>query len=220
MTPRNAGVACVLVAWVACAVPSAVLAQCPNPTARLVNIDNQVEYKAASAAVFAPASLNLDVCRGDAVRTGDRSRATIVFVDNTRLVIDQNTEWIVREPPQQGRTLIDLIRGAILFFTRQPRSLDIRTPFVNASVEGTEFLVRVEADRTLVTVFEGRVGLSNPSGDTGSAANESGGRDRRPRSGATRRRAAARCGAVGAVLPADSRGGFLRATRQDSRVSA
>ena len=54
-----------------------------------------------------------------------------------------------------GRTLIELIRGAILFFTRQPRSLDVQTPFVNAAVEGTEFLVRVEDDRAVITVFEG-----------------------------------------------------------------
>jgi len=48
------------------------------------------------------------------------------------VVIDQNTEWVVRQPATPGRTVIDLIKGAILFFARRPRSLDIKTPFVNA----------------------------------------------------------------------------------------
>ena len=53
------------------------------------------------------ATPDLDVCRGDSIRTGERSRATIVFIDSTRLVIDQNTEWVVREPTEPGRTLIE-----------------------------------------------------------------------------------------------------------------
>jgi hypothetical protein len=96
-----------------------------------------------------------------------------VFVDNTRLVIDQNTEWVVREPSATGRTLIDLIRGAILFFARQPRSLDVKTPFVNAAVEGTEFLVRVDADRTFISVFEGHVLAKNDQGALTLARDES-----------------------------------------------
>lgn len=156
-----------------CASSGTAQAQCPNPSARVLHVDSQVEYKPALAAVFVIAKPDLDVCRGDSVRTGERSRATIVFVDSTRLVIDQNTEWVVREPTEPGRTLVELIRGAILFFTRQPRSLDVQTPFVNAKVEGTEFLVRVEGDRTLITVFEGRVATDNPSGSLTLTSNES-----------------------------------------------
>jgi tetratricopeptide (TPR) repeat protein len=174
MTLRSPGLASVVAAWVFwCVSPSTAQAQCPEPSARIVRIDRLVEYKAVSTDMFVPASVNLDVCRGDSIRTGERSRATIVFVDNTRLVIDQNTEWVVREPAEPGRTLIDLIKGAILFFTRQPRSLDVHTPFVNAAVEGTEFLVRVGEDRTLITVFEGRVAAANPSGSLTLTQNES-----------------------------------------------
>jgi tetratricopeptide (TPR) repeat protein len=174
MTLRSQGLAPVVAAWVFwCVSPSTAHAQCPEPSARIVHIDRLVEYKAVSAKMFVPASVNRDVCRGDSIRTGERSRATIVFVDNTRLVIDQNTEWVVREPVVPGRTLIDLIKGAILFLTRQPRSLDVHTPFVNAAVEGTEFLVRVGEDRTLITVFEGRVAAANPSGSLILTQNES-----------------------------------------------
>jgi tetratricopeptide (TPR) repeat protein len=45
-----------------------------------------------------------------------------------------------------------------------PRNLEVNTAFVNAGVEGTEGLIEVEADRTLITIFEGRVLAANPVG--------------------------------------------------------
>ena len=38
------------------------------------------------------------------------------------------------------------------------------TPFVNAAVEGTEFLVKVERDHTLISLFEGRLLAENARG--------------------------------------------------------
>ena len=63
--------------------------------------------------------------------------------------------------------------GAAYFFSRHPRALTINTPFVDAAVEGTEFLVRVEAERTLIIVFAGRVRASNPQGELTVANGES-----------------------------------------------
>jgi tetratricopeptide (TPR) repeat protein len=165
-----------LAVWSVCASlwPSPAFAQCADPAARIVRLANRVEHKAPTSDVFAPATLNLAVCEGDVIRSGDRSRATIAFLDNgVVLTIEQNTEWVVRRPSAPDRTWIELIRGAILFFTRQPRSLDVQTPFVNAAVEGTEFMVRVESDRALVTVFEGVVALTNPGGTLAVTSNQS-----------------------------------------------
>ena len=148
-------------------------AQCVDPAARIVSVANQVQHKSSSSAVFVPAAVNLNVCVGDSIRAGARSRATVEFLpDGVVLAIEQNTEWVLRSPIQPGRSFIDLIRGAILFFTRQPRSLDVQTPFVNAAVQGTEFLVRVEQDRAVVTVLEGRVALTNASGSLVVANNQ------------------------------------------------
>jgi tetratricopeptide (TPR) repeat protein len=147
---------------IVCASAAPARAECTSPAAHILRVEHTVEYKEGSAGAFVPASANMRVCRGDSVRTGERSRATILFIDNTRLVIDQNTEWIVLDPEKSGRSLIQVIRGAILFFMRQAG--DVRTPFVNAAVEGTEFLVRVEADRTWISVFEGRVIAENRQG--------------------------------------------------------
>ena len=60
--------------------------------------------------------------------------------------------------------MLDLVKGIMQVFSHRPRSLSINTPFVNASVEGTEFLVLANADQATVTVFDGRVKAANPQG--------------------------------------------------------
>ena len=64
-------------------------------------------------------------------------------------------------------------RGAALFFSRDPRRLEVDTPFVSAAVEGTEFFVKVDYDRSTVTVYSGRVRVSNDLGSLVLASGES-----------------------------------------------
>jgi tetratricopeptide (TPR) repeat protein len=155
-------------------LPSIVWAACAAPIARVVSIDNPVQIKDSSSSNYAPATLNASVCQGDSIRVGEFGRATIAFVDSgLRLTIEQNTEFIIQPPRQPGRSFIDLVRGAILFFTRQ-RPLDVRTPFVNAAVQGTEFLIRVDVDRAEVAVLEGTVAMSNDQGSLTLTTGQSG----------------------------------------------
>jgi tetratricopeptide (TPR) repeat protein len=156
-------------------LPSIAWAACAAPIARVVSIDNSVQIKDASGTAYVPATLHTPVCQGDFIRVGEFSRATIAFLDSgLRLTIEQNTEFAVRAPRQRGRSFIELFRGAILFFTRQPRSLDVRTPFVNAAVEGTEFMIRVQADRAEVAVIEGTVAIANDQGSMTLTSGQSG----------------------------------------------
>jgi tetratricopeptide (TPR) repeat protein len=71
-------------------------------------------------------------------------------------------------------SLVDLLLGAVYLFSRQPRALAVETPFVNAGVEGTEFLVRVADDRALILVFDGRVLARNPDGELLLASGDAG----------------------------------------------
>lgn len=147
------------------ALPCSSWAACTAPVARIVAMVNAVEVREAAGTQYQPATLNMPVCLGDTLRVGESSRATLAFVDSgLRLAIEQNTEFAVRPPSQPRRSVIELLRGTILFFTRQPRSLDVRTPFVNAAVEGTEFLARVGATLTEVVVLDGTVSVANTLG--------------------------------------------------------
>ncbi|MGH8659066.1 MAG: TonB-dependent receptor domain-containing protein, partial [Gammaproteobacteria bacterium] len=65
---------------------------------------------------------------------------------------------------KEERSVLELIIGAFQSFSRAPRSLAVNTPYVNGLIEGTEFLVRVEAEQTAITVFEGKVAATNEFG--------------------------------------------------------
>jgi tetratricopeptide (TPR) repeat protein len=138
---------------------------CPTPIARFESVTNSVQIVQASTQAARSAARPVTVCPGDTIRVGDNSRAVVVILStNTPLAIDQNTEFVVTQPSGDATSVIDLVRGALLYLSRIRQSIVIRTPFVNASIEGTEFVLRVEVDRTVITVFEGSVRAANALG--------------------------------------------------------
>lgn len=144
---------------------------CDPAIGRLVSVQGLVEVRRAKKTSWHSAALEAHLCAGDSVRVGIRSRAAISLINQSTIRIDQNTTLNLISVPETEPALIQLIKGAAKFFSRRPRSLRIDTPFVSAAVEGTEFFMRVGADQTRVTVFEGKVATSNAFG---SAAVESG----------------------------------------------
>jgi len=149
--------------------------RCPTPVAEIISAQGLIELRGVTATVWNVSTLNTLLCPGDSIRVGQRSRAALLLLDTGAVVrIAQLTTLQILESPQEGRSLIDLLIGIVHFFSRLPRSLEVRTPFVSAGVEGTEFVVGVESDRTLVSVFEGLVRLTNPQGSLTLASNQSG----------------------------------------------
>jgi tetratricopeptide (TPR) repeat protein len=65
---------------------------------------------------------------------------------------------------EERTSVIELAKGAAHFFSRVRRNLEVITAFVNAGVEGTEFFIRVEEDKTFISIFEGKVLASNEAG--------------------------------------------------------
>lgn len=104
------------------------------------------------------------LCPGDMIRVEQRARAAVMLPNEAILRLDQDTMVTFVGLLKEKTSLLDLIKGALHFFSRKPRSLKIVTPFVNGTVEGTECFVRVEKDRTLLTVFRGRVLATNEAG--------------------------------------------------------
>jgi tetratricopeptide (TPR) repeat protein len=148
--------------------------RCLHPVARIVSAQGTIELKEASANVWRLAKIDALVCPGDSLHVGERSRGAILLLGaETVLRIDENTTLQVLEPREEYRSLLDLLNGVVHFLSRTPRSLEVKTPFVNAAVEGTEFLIRVETNRTFISVFEGRVAARNASGSLSLASNQS-----------------------------------------------
>jgi tetratricopeptide (TPR) repeat protein len=109
--------------------------------------------------------LNDTYCAGDRIQIGERSRADVALVNQPVLRLDQNTTITLGGIREERTSIIELLRGVLYFFSRLPRNLEVRTNFVNAGVEGTEGLVIVEANRTVVAIFEGRVAAANSFGN-------------------------------------------------------
>ncbi len=146
---------------------------CDPGVAKMVSVQGNVEVRRAGQTQSQPARLNETYCPGDRIQVGDKSRADIALVNQPVLRLDQNTIITLAGLKDERASIIDLARGALHFFSRLPRNLEVNTAFVNAGVEGTEGLVQVEADRTLITIFDGKVLAANAAGSLALAAGQS-----------------------------------------------
>jgi tetratricopeptide (TPR) repeat protein len=148
-------------------MPGAGQAQerCEPAAARIVSLQGAVEVQLAGTNVWTPATLGDALCLGDALRVGRASRAALALANDSTLRLDERTTLQLRGVAEERRSLLDLILGSVYFFSHRPRALEVDTPFVNAAAEGTEFLVRVGADRAEVVMLDGRVLLRNAQGE-------------------------------------------------------
>jgi tetratricopeptide (TPR) repeat protein len=140
---------------------------------QLYSIDGQVEVRRQGT--WRPATLNQSLCAQDAVRTGSLSRAAITLINEAVLRVDQDSTMVLTDVvvEKQKPSILDLTRGAFQSFSRQPHFLEVNTPYLNAAVQGTEFVIRVSAGQTDLTTFEGVVRATNSSGSMAVASGQS-----------------------------------------------
>jgi hypothetical protein len=106
-----------------------------------------------------------DVFTGDVVKTDASGVAQILFRDNTKLVVGQNSQVTVDSFVFQNKTTakafsIDAVRGSFRFITgaSAKQAYTIRTPSATIGVRGTEFDLSVNEDGTTnVALFGGSV---------------------------------------------------------------
>ncbi len=132
--------------------------------AKAVSVQGTVEVQRVGETSWRPVQLNDAFRPGDKIRVLDKSRADVAMLDQSVLRLNANTEITVQAVKEERTGVVSLLRGAAHFFSRGPGSLDVETPFATAGVRGTEFLIEVDAAKTLVTVFEGTVAAANPAG--------------------------------------------------------
>jgi ferric-dicitrate binding protein FerR (iron transport regulator) len=85
------------------------------------------------------------------MRVQDRSRADVALANESVLRLNANTAMTFEAAEETRSSLVSLFKGAAHFFSRRPRSLEVRTPFTVAGVRGTEFYISVEDDKTLLS---------------------------------------------------------------------
>ena len=118
---------------------------CESKVAQIVSVQGVVELRRAGQTNWQQAAMNMSLCPGDMLRVRTRSRAALRLSNDSMLRLDQKTTISFPELAEDKATsLVDLFTGALHVLTRTPKPFKIRTPFVNAGVEGTEFSVKVK----------------------------------------------------------------------------
>ena len=148
---------------------------CSDWIAKIISAQGQVVVQRKNKNIE-EAYPTLAICPGDSVQTGKYARATLQLRNDSLLNLDQNTSLVFSEaqPANQQETSwwINLFTGNTFFRSRRPQRLRVRTPFVNAVHEGTEFLVDVTQDRARILVFDGTVKAANVQGQLKIAAGQ------------------------------------------------
>ncbi|UCH80686.1 MAG: TonB-dependent receptor [Nitrospiraceae bacterium] len=139
--------------------------RCEPWVAKVVSVQGTVQVQRSGAVQWEPVKSNNKFCTGDMVRVQKKSRVAIALSNETILRLDQNTTITFNGIEKNKLSLIGILKGVAHFFSRIPHTLKLVTPFVNGTVEGTEFLVEVIDDQSIITVFEGKVKAANDAGN-------------------------------------------------------
>ena len=145
------------------AMAASATASCPEPVARLVSVEGDV-HRQPPGGSWQPAEPDLGLCAGDALRTGAHSRAALVLTDKSLVRLHQRSTLRLVSAPEDRSTLAELLEGFLYFFSRTPQQLELRSPYLNASVDGTEFAMQVTGRQARILVFEGEVLAANENG--------------------------------------------------------
>ena len=135
--------------------------RCATHVARLVSLQGDVTVWTPQAGSWQVAQRDVSLCAQDRLRVGSDSRAALLLTNETTVRLNQKTTVTINALSAQPRSLIDLLQGVIHVITRTPTPFQIHTPFVNANIEGTEFVVAVTDAATTISVVEGRVVADN-----------------------------------------------------------
>ncbi len=137
---------------------------CKGWMARVESVQGSILVRRSGEKDWVLVKLNDTFFTGDMIMTQSRSRANIMLCNGTIIRLDQDSKIIFSDLQDNRTFLFKILNGAIYFFSHISRNLKILTPFVNASIRGTEFFIKVVPDKTIISVFEGHLLASNKEG--------------------------------------------------------
>ena len=129
-------------------------------------MEGTVQTARARTVYWHAARTNESLAPLDRLRTREQSRAALRLRDRSLFRLGELSELTVEAADDSQSTAVSMLRGVFMFFHRgKPKDVQFRTGTVSAAVRGTEFHVEVaDNGRTVLTLFDGEVELSNPQG--------------------------------------------------------
>jgi Tfp pilus assembly protein PilF len=134
---------------------------------QIVVLQGTVEVLSAPGTTWQPAQARQLMQPLDRIRTASNSRVALRWSDQSVISFGASTELEILPPDtSDSQDGLHLIRGITSFFHRdKPGRIRIITRGAEAGVEGTEFVLAVDAaDRTTLSVVDGRVKFGNAQG--------------------------------------------------------
>ncbi len=137
---------------------------------RIVAVEGTVELMPSGANTWVITQTNQFLNPGDQLRTEENSRVTILWSDKSVVPLGPLTQIEVLAPNKPNSLPgLDMIQGVLSFFHRDtPGRIRVLTHGANASIEGTEFVMRVSEvngmEHDILSVLDGKVLVSNPLG--------------------------------------------------------
>ncbi len=166
----------VVLSWVLTGVLS-LDAATNDAAAKLVTSQGMVQYTTSRATNWTSAPIGQRLAINDLLRTLELSRASVELQDFSVLRVNELSLLEIL-PPRQGsaKARLDFRSGALYFLHRnRPREIEVETPNATAAIEGTEFHLSVDANNvTVLTMIDGKVGLTNALGGVSLGAGEQG----------------------------------------------
>lgn len=142
-------------------LPLSLVAQderCTYWIATLESYEGSVRWRSHEGSDWAIASVGEGFCIGDHIVVHD-GRAILRLSNDTLVKLSQNTS--IRMHEKNKSLWVHLLEGASYFLSRTKNSFQVKAPYINASVDGTEFSVSHLNDKSEVAVFEGAVTTSD-----------------------------------------------------------
>ena len=134
----------------------ATAAPCSPWLVRVITAQGQVETRAGSDD-WSVAESGLTICRAITLRVGSAGRAVLELPNQTYLRAGPRSVLAVGGHAGEAMPTVQVRAGSAYFLSRTPQQFDVRTPFLNASIEGTEFQLETDRSATLLSVYEGQV---------------------------------------------------------------
>jgi len=145
----------------------------PNVLAEAVGtvtcIEGRVDRLVPGEEAYSPLKIGEEVSVGDTLRTKSHSKATVTFMDDSRLQLGDSSQVAIKDyrigaAGMRESGVIDLDRGkirAVVSKTKDLAPFDITTPNAMGTVKGSDIFVSFQQSSTNVLVADGTFNMKN-----------------------------------------------------------
>lgn len=130
---------------------------CDAWVARLASARGVVEAQVEADGPWRSARSGEQFCSDVSVRVGAASSAVLELANQTVVRLSEQSAVSFRRSPTAAMSAVQVQQGRGHFLSRTPQRFNAATPYLNAAIDGTEFLLVAGGEADQLVLFEGQV---------------------------------------------------------------